>query len=80
MVHLELKDVPAFPEFFQTVHAAFQMRRKTLLNALSKGLSRDKADIRQALQRADLPENIRGEMLSLEDFIRLTKEIFSIPY
>lgn len=58
---------------FQVIGAAFEQRRKTLLNALAnKGIA-DKEQIRQALGTIDLPENIRGERLSLEDFIQLSK-------
>jgi 16S rRNA (adenine1518-N6/adenine1519-N6)-dimethyltransferase len=58
----------------KVVRAAFQQRRKTLINALSAadldGL--DKKTITAALDKAGLPAKIRGERLSVEEFIELT--------
>ncbi|TYO97000.1 16S rRNA (adenine(1518)-N(6)/adenine(1519)-N(6))-dimethyltransferase RsmA [Desulfallas thermosapovorans] len=58
--------------FFALVRAAFQQRRKTLLNALvsmDKGLSRDRwLDI---LQQAGINPVRRGETLNLQEFARL---------
>ncbi len=62
---------------FAIVRAAFNQRRKTLANALSHGLSYqgyspDRDAVVRALREMDLPADIRGERLSLEDFARLT--------
>lgn len=61
--------------FFRVVRAAFGQRRKTLLNALSSlcGKKTDKAALRQAIADCGLPETVRGERLSFEDFAALTK-------
>lgn len=57
---------------FQVIGAAFEQRRKTLLNALSnKGIA-PKDKIKTALKEMALPEDIRGERLSLADFQRLS--------
>lgn len=62
--------------FFRLVRAAFNLRRKTLLNALSAaGLSPDKDALARAMARAGLPADVRGERLSLEQFARLTDEL-----
>jgi 16S rRNA (adenine1518-N6/adenine1519-N6)-dimethyltransferase len=56
------------------VNAAFQQRRKTLLNALSAanldGL--DKASLAQLLPAIDIDPKIRAERLTIEDYVRLT--------
>ncbi len=62
--------------FFRLVRAAFNLRRKTLLNALSAaGLSPDKDALARAMARAGLPADVRGERLSLEQFARLADEL-----
>ena len=58
--------------FFDIIHAAFEMRRKTLINALSAKLSRfSKAQIAEAITSLGFAEDIRGERLSTEDFANL---------
>lgn len=54
--------------FFAVVKAAFSQRRKILANSLSSGLSIDKAKVLEILQECDIPENIRAEKLSLQNF------------
>jgi 16S rRNA (adenine1518-N6/adenine1519-N6)-dimethyltransferase len=57
--------------FFQVVRAAFQQRRKTLLNSLTTvpGLARETAGA--ALARAGIAPSRRGETLAVADFARL---------
>lgn len=55
-------------KFFAVVKAAFSQRRKILANSLSSGLSIDKAKVLEILQECDIPENIRAEKLSLQNF------------
>ena len=59
---------------FKVIKAAFAMRRKTLVNCLKGaqelGLNREEAE--KLLEDARLDPMIRGEELSLEEFIRLT--------
>lgn len=60
---------------FRIIAAAFEQRRKTLINALgNKGIA-EKEVIKQALEKRNLPVDIRGEKLSLEEFIGLMKEM-----
>ena len=56
------------------VDAAFQQRRKTLVNALSSSrlLAFDKENIEAALIQLKLDRKIRGERLQVEDFVALT--------
>lgn len=59
---------------FSVIRGAFNQRRKTLLNALSgyKELSLSKDIIKQAIEEAGEKPSVRGEELSLEQFIRLS--------
>ena len=59
---------------FQVIRASFNQRRKTLQNGLynSPELKIPKAQVTAVLREMDLPENIRGEKLTLEEFARLS--------
>ncbi len=59
--------------FFSLVRAAFNMRRKTLVNALGPVLSSSmgKEEITELVLSVGLDARVRGERLSLEDFARL---------
>ena len=62
--------------FFDLIRAAFEMRRKTLQNAISAKLPRfGKPEICEALLKIGKDENVRGERLSTEDFVRLSDEL-----
>lgn len=63
--------------FFQVVRAAFALRRKTLLNSLSASLdgAHAKEALSQALERCGLPENVRGEQLSILQFAQLSRAL-----
>lgn len=54
--------------FFKVVKAAFGMRRKTLLNALSAGLSVPKDVVVDVLESCDVDPKRRGETLSIKEF------------
>ena len=58
---------------FRTVRAAFSQRRKTLVNSVSSGLGADKALVAEAAKKASLPENIRPEQLTMEQFISFSE-------
>lgn len=59
---------------FAIIRAAFGQRRKTLVNALgnAQGLTYSKDEVRDALIKIGKTETIRGEVLTLEEFARLT--------
>lgn len=63
--------------FFRVIRAAFGQRRKTLLNALSSGLSggEGKETIHQAALEAGIDPKRRGETLSLEEFAQLANQL-----
>jgi len=61
--------------FFSVIKAAYAQRRKTLLNGLTTayGDRFSKDELRQIIIDCGLPETVRGERLSLEDFASLSK-------
>ena len=58
--------------FRNTIKAAFEMRRKTLQNALSAKLGFDKELITSAILSIGHQADVRGERLSTEDFVKLS--------
>ena len=61
---------------FRVIRAAFNQRRKTLVNALSSGiggLSKEQAE--QALINCGFDTKIRGEMLDIVGFAIISDEI-----
>ncbi|MCM3570814.1 16S rRNA (adenine(1518)-N(6)/adenine(1519)-N(6))-dimethyltransferase RsmA [Neobacillus mesonae] len=66
--------------FFQVTKASFAQRRKTLLNNLTSQLpdgKQKKAEIIKALETSGVDPARRGETLSLEEFARLSNELYS---
>ena len=62
--------------FFRTVRASFAMRRKKLSNGLAAGFSElGKEGAAEVIARAGLPENVRGETLTIAQFAALSNEI-----
>ena len=66
------------PLMFKMIRAAFNQRRKTLVNALSNSaeLKLDKAVVQQALADEGLSLTIRGEALTLAQFAALANRIY----
>ncbi|MBI3910907.1 MAG: ribosomal RNA small subunit methyltransferase A, partial [Armatimonadetes bacterium] len=67
---------PVAPEaFFSVVRAAFQQRRKSLLNALAGavGLRWSREQAAAVLAAAGIDPGRRGETLPLEEFVRLAR-------
>lgn len=60
---------------FSVIKAAYAQRRKILLNGLSAvyGSKFSKEELRQAILDCGLPETVRGERLSLQEFAQLSK-------
>lgn len=58
---------------FAIIRASFNQRRKTFVNAVTnyEGLSYGKDTIYEALDAFGLPKDVRGEALSLEQFINI---------
>jgi 16S rRNA (adenine1518-N6/adenine1519-N6)-dimethyltransferase len=59
----------------EVIRASFAARRKTMRNNLQKGLHLDAAPVADALARAGIESSARAETLSVEDFVRLAREI-----
>ena len=59
---------------FAIIRAAFNQRRKTLVNALTNAteLNLSKETVQTALEQMQLSATIRGEALTLEQFAQLT--------
>ncbi|MBR4985377.1 MAG: ribosomal RNA small subunit methyltransferase A [Proteobacteria bacterium] len=62
-------------QFRKLVHAAFALRRKTLVNSLSGFNGLDKAAWAEKLHAIGLDESARAESLGFKDFIRLFKAL-----
>ena len=65
--------------FRNCIKAAFEMRRKTLENALCAKLgSYSKEEVADAIAKSGFDPKIRGERLSTEDFVNLSNHLFEI--
>lgn len=60
--------------FFRIIRDAFNMRRKTLWNAL-KGVGLTEEKLREAFNNASIDEKRRGETLKIEEFAALANSI-----
>ena len=62
---------------FRIIRAAFNQRRKTLVNAINNfpEISLSKEDIAASIESCGLSESIRGEALSLAQFAALSDAI-----
>jgi 16S rRNA (adenine1518-N6/adenine1519-N6)-dimethyltransferase len=83
VAHLKIRPAPAVNTdkdfLFKTIHAAFNQRRKTLVNALYANLkSFTKENITEAVINCGLPANIRGEALGMDDFAALANALAGI--
>ena len=79
VVRMELYEEPPVKPadeklFIAITRAAFEQRRKTLVNALgsNQALSCSKDSIREALEKMGKSPSVRGEALSMEEFIQLS--------
>ena len=73
-IYREKKYKPKDEKLFRNlVKAAFEMRRKTLLNAVSAKLPHlSKDEILAAIREIGHSDTVRGERLSTEDFVKLS--------
>ena len=82
VIHLRVRQKPpvevadeAF--FFRLIKAAFGQRRKAATNSISAGLSVPKNSVQAALQSLSLPEKLRAEQFTLEQFAELSNALYS---
>lgn len=84
VIRIDLYDEPPYQisdvDLFKSlIKAAFEMRRKTLENALSAKLGGfSKEDVASAIASCGFDAKIRGERLSTEDFATLSNHLFEI--
>jgi len=60
---------------FKVIHAAFNQRRKTLINALASGLEMDKVYIASVLEECGFASDVRGETLDMAAFARIAESL-----
>ncbi len=78
VIRLEVRDRPVaevtdVKHMFMLIRAAFNQRRKTLVNAVANaGLGISKEEMQNALEKLGLSETTRGETLSLQQFAALS--------
>ena len=61
--------------FFRLIKAAFGQRRKTALNAVSSGMGLPKAQVAQAMERAEIAPTARAEQMTLEMLADFSNEL-----
>lgn len=61
--------------FFSVIRAAFEQRRKTLVNALNGKVGIGKDKITEAIENVGLDVNVRGERLGIKEFAALSDVI-----
>ena len=73
-LYSEPKYFPRDERFFRNlIKAAFEMRRKTLVNAINAKFPHiEKGRIAEAVISLGFVETVRGEKLSTEDFVNLS--------
>lgn len=65
---------------FKVIRAAFNQRRKTLVNALNAGLGLPKERAEKVLISCEFDPKIRGEVLDLGGFAKITDELYSLDH
>lgn len=62
--------------FFKLIKVSFMQRRKTLINGLvNGGIFKNKTEALEIFEKLNLDVNVRGENLTMEDFVRLADAI-----
>lgn len=61
--------------FFQLIKVSFMQRRKTLINGVSNSGLVEKQKLKQVLEQLEIPENIRGEKLTLDQFAQIANKL-----
>ena len=77
VIGLKVREIPPVivkdeRKMFSLIRAAFAQRRKTFVNSVSAVMDIDKDLLRNALRAIGRDENIRGEVLSLDEFAGIT--------
>ena len=71
--------VPDRALLFSVIHAAFEQRRKTLVNALTARFGGDfsKEELAEAIEEAGISAGIRGERLNIVQFAAISTAIYN---
>ena len=64
--------------FQKVVKSAFSNKRKTIVNNLSKDFCQNKDVIKKLLNELNINENVRGDALFTEDFVKISQKLASI--
>ena len=73
---VEVKDEQLF---FKLVRAAFNQRRKTLVNAIASAFGNmNKAEIQNIIAKCGFDTKIRGEVLDIVGFAKISDEIYCL--
>lgn len=72
VVNKEKYQIKDISHYRKLVKIAFTMRRKTLVNNLMKGYNISRETCEEILSLASLDEKVRGEMLSSENYVKLS--------
>ena len=79
VIKLDIRQTPAVDcnrkNFFRVIRACFSLRRKTVLNCLSSGLSISKNEAASLLDTVGIPQNARAEQLSMENFAAIARQL-----
>lgn len=80
VIKLTLRDMPPVGVkdeklFFKIVKACFAQRRKILLNTVCNTLGLDKNVFREALNKAGIPETVRGEALTMQQLASIANAL-----
>ncbi len=83
LIRLKMRDVPvASPKdeglFLRLIQAAFKMRRKTLLNNVTREFSISRESALEAFGATEIDERVRGEALSLQTLAALSDALGDI--
>ena len=83
VIHLTRREAPPLPVkdealLFRVIRAAFNQRRKTLVNALSSGLGLGKAELEAVLAGCGLDARVRGEALDIGAFTAISDKIYRL--
>lgn len=62
-------------KFFAVVKSAFSQRRKVISNSLSSGLSKNKAEVAEILEKANVSPTARAEKLTLQNFADIANNL-----
>lgn len=60
----------------RVIQAAFQQRRKTILNSLSHGLEMDKEPVEKILESLKIDPGVRPERIPVAKFVELSEALF----